>query len=249
MSTNALCGAALGAVLMLIVQANPAAALEAVTYVSSLGSDASPCTRTAPCKTVQAAYFATAADGEIFTLSPGPYGHVTINKSITITGIPGASLGDVYINAAPTDIVVLSGLHFEPTVNGGVRMVAGGKLLVDDCLIDSNGNYGISIDPSTNTTTVVSNCRITNNQVGVRITPGVGKTTAVTLNNVQIDHSTDHGLYVSGSSKTSVILNSSTLVYNQNTIYAGPNTKVFTLGNNLIIGSTIGAALVPLALK
>ena len=54
------------------------------TWVSGVGDDANPCSRTAPCKTFAGAISKTAAGGEIDALDPGGFGAVTITKSITI---------------------------------------------------------------------------------------------------------------------------------------------------------------------
>src|SRR6478735_7958431 len=56
------------------------------TWVSGVGDDANPCSRTAPCKTFAGAISKTAAKGEISVLDPGGYGAVTITKAITISG-------------------------------------------------------------------------------------------------------------------------------------------------------------------
>src|SRR5688572_25883320 len=54
------------------------------TWVSGVGDDVNPCSRTAPCKTFAGAISKTARDGEINCLDPGGFGAVTITKSITI---------------------------------------------------------------------------------------------------------------------------------------------------------------------
>ena len=54
------------------------------TWVSGVGDDVNPCSRTAPCKTFAGAISKTAANGEINCLDPGGYGTVTITKSMTI---------------------------------------------------------------------------------------------------------------------------------------------------------------------
>src|SRR5216117_82554 len=56
------------------------------TWVSGVGDDANPCSRTAPCKTFAGAISKTATDGEIDALDPGGFGTVTITKAITIDG-------------------------------------------------------------------------------------------------------------------------------------------------------------------
>ena len=56
------------------------------TWVSGVGDDVNPCSRTAPCKTIAGAISKTATGGEINILDPGGFGAVTITKSITIDG-------------------------------------------------------------------------------------------------------------------------------------------------------------------
>jgi hypothetical protein len=69
------------------VVAAPAAHAQATrTWVSGVGDDVNPCSRTAPCKTFAGAISKTAANGEISVLDPGGFGAITITKSITIDG-------------------------------------------------------------------------------------------------------------------------------------------------------------------
>src|SRR5712691_10767960 len=81
------------------------------TWVSGVGDDANPCSRTAPCKTFAGAISKTAAGGEISVLDPGGYGGVTITKSITINGIDQhagilvSGTNGVSISAGVADIV------------------------------------------------------------------------------------------------------------------------------------------------
>src|SRR3982751_3731335 len=76
----------LGLALALIALAIPASASAQATrtWVSGVGDDANPCSRTAPCKTFAGAISKTANGGEINCLDPGGFGGVTITKSITI---------------------------------------------------------------------------------------------------------------------------------------------------------------------
>src|SRR5216110_3192735 len=83
------------------------------TWVSGVGDDVNPCSRTAPCKTFAGAISKTASPGIINCLDPGGFGAVTITKSITIdcTGTIGSVLSSgvqgVVINPQPSDRVVL----------------------------------------------------------------------------------------------------------------------------------------------
>src|ERR671925_1109954 len=65
------------------------------TWVSGVGDDANPCSRTAPCKTFAGAISKTATGGEINTLDPAGYGGVTITKAITIDGGTGSGWASI----------------------------------------------------------------------------------------------------------------------------------------------------------
>src|SRR2546423_5166116 len=65
------------------------------TWVSGVGDDANPCSRTAPCKTFAGAISKTAEGGEIDALDPGGFGAVTITKAMTIDGTHGAGFGSI----------------------------------------------------------------------------------------------------------------------------------------------------------
>src|SRR5688500_34309 len=86
------------------------------TWVSGVGDDVNPCSRTAPCKTWAGAISKTAAGGEINALDAGGFGSVTITKAITIDGgesfasILASGTNGVTINAASTDTVTLRNL-------------------------------------------------------------------------------------------------------------------------------------------
>src|SRR5688572_33130134 len=73
------------------------------TWVSGVGDDVNPCSRTAPCKTLAGAISKTATGGEISILDPGGFGAVTITKSITIDG--GGIIGSI-LSSGTNGIVV-----------------------------------------------------------------------------------------------------------------------------------------------
>ena len=125
------------------------------TWVSGVGDDVNPCSRTAPCKTFAGAISKTAAGGEIDALDPGGFGGVTITKSITIDGgggvvasaLVGGSNGFV-INAQPTDVITLRNLSVSGAGIGinGVRFLAGRALHIEHCVIWGFTNHGIDIE-------------------------------------------------------------------------------------------------------
>jgi hypothetical protein len=95
----------------------PANAQATRTWVSGVGDDANPCSRTAPCKTFAGAISKTAAFGEINVLDPGGFGAVTITKSISIRSdhieagvLVSGTNGIVVSLPAATDRVLLEGL-------------------------------------------------------------------------------------------------------------------------------------------
>ena len=147
------------------------------TWVSGVGDDVNPCSRTAPCKTFAGAISKTAAGGEINCLDPGGFGAVTITKSLTITcqyteGGALAGGNGIVVNAGPTDVVVLRGLDIfgvNPPLNG-IRFVAGAALHVQDCSIkrfNAVNSNGISFAPSGASELYVSDTLISENGNGI----------------------------------------------------------------------------------
>jgi hypothetical protein len=152
----------------------PAHAQATRTWVSGVGDDANPCSRTAPCKTFAGAISKTAANGEINCLDPGGFGAVTITKAITISceagtaGVLVSGTNGIIVNAGANDIVNLKGLDIDGVGTGlnGIRFLAGAALVVDSCAIRgfaSATGFGISFAPTTIATLQVINSVITKN--------------------------------------------------------------------------------------
>ena len=131
------------------------------TWVSGLGDDANPCSRTAPCKTFAGAYSRTAAGGEIDVIDPGGFGTLNIGKAITIDGGGGqvasvlaAGTIGIQINAGANDYVTLRniringvGQYISPGVTG-VKFNSGGVLNIEYCVIEGFSSFGIDFEPS-----------------------------------------------------------------------------------------------------
>jgi hypothetical protein len=172
------------------------------TWVSGVGDDANPCSRTAPCKTFAGAISKTAAGGEISVLDPGGFGAVTITKSITING-DGTLAGilhslttGVIINAGANDRVVLRNLSLHGATNGlnGIRFLAGKHLLIDNCTISGFTTRGIEVSGGAGRVVEIRNTRISraaniaaagNNPTGVFVSTTTGLGLAI-LENVTI---------------------------------------------------------------
>jgi hypothetical protein len=123
------------------------------TWVSGVGDDANPCSRTAPCKTFAGAISKTAACGEISVLDPGGFGAVTITKSITINGdgtLAGilASLTNGIIVNGANAVVTLRSLSIDGACNGlnGIRFIQGSTLSVENTTIYGFTGFGIDIN-------------------------------------------------------------------------------------------------------
>lgn len=117
-----------------MLTSSPAQAQATRTWVSGVGDDANPCSRTAPCKTFAGAISKTAALGEIDCLDPGGFGAVTITKSITIdcTGTFGSVLvsgtNGIVVAAAATDVVRIRGVEFLGLNTGLVGIFVSGAV-------------------------------------------------------------------------------------------------------------------------
>lgn len=205
------------------------------TWVSGVGDDVNPCSRTAPCKTYAGAISKTAVNGEISTLDPGGFGAVTITKSITIDGTTGAGFGGVLASltngvvvndsaaASPnTAIVSLRNLSINGAGNGtnGIRFVAGKKLSVEGCVIVGfRGGTGHGIDIAltaaigTNQDVRITDTIIKDNLgAGIRVSnTAVGGLVLVTVDNCHLDGNANGMLTQAGAS---VQVNNSYFTFN-----------------------------------
>jgi hypothetical protein len=125
------------------------------TWVSGVGDDANPCSRTAPCKTFAGAISKTATGGEINVLDPGGFGALTITKSITVSAT-GATAGVLvsgtngFVVVAPGAQVILKGLDFDGLGTGlnGVRVDSAANVRIEDSDIYGFVDDGVNLDPS-----------------------------------------------------------------------------------------------------
>ena len=150
---TAFCTSVLIALVSLVAQAQAPR-----TWVSGVGDDVNPCSRTAPCKTFAGAIAKTVVGGEINTLDSGGFGALIISKSITIDGTVGlagnlaAGTTGFTINiTAPTDTaktVRLRGLSINGVGTGinGINVVAAAFISIEDCVIDGFTANGINVE-------------------------------------------------------------------------------------------------------
>jgi hypothetical protein len=151
------------------------------TWVSGVGDDVNPCSRTAPCKTFAGAISKTQTGGEICALDPGGFGSVTIIKSITIdgtgiiSGIAANGLTGITVNIDTKDTrdtakaVRLRGLIIDGYGSGvtGINVISG-NLVVEDSIIDGFAT-GIALKAGT---VFVKNCTLRNNGTAINVAEG-----------------------------------------------------------------------------
>jgi len=165
------------------------------TWVSGVGDDANPCSRTAPCKTWAGAISKTAACGEIDALDPGGFGAVTITKSITLDGtgtfasILASLVNGIIINAAATDVVTIRGISINGFCNGinGINILQAKAVNVEDCVIFRfNTGNGITVNETNDLRLNVRNTVIRDNTLDGINTFSSGGTVKATLQNVSL---------------------------------------------------------------
>lgn len=215
------------------------------TWVSGVGDDVNPCSRTAPCKTFAGAISKTATNGEINCLDPAGYGAVTITKSITIDcedtqgSILAAGTNGVIVNitaAADTKkAVTLRGLSINGAGTGinGVRVLAANRVNLEEVVISGFGTHGVSLEMTTGTTNVsIDSCSMRNNVGNGINTFIVGGNAQLDINNTNLN-TNNIGLNMSNSSKGSI--SNSTVNGNTTGIQAASASlavRALTISNN-----------------
>jgi hypothetical protein len=203
----------------LFIAAGIANAQAARTWISGVGDDVNPCSRTAPCKTFAGAISKTAVNGEINCLDPGGFGAVTITKSITLDcsgtfgNILASQTNGIIINitsdADTRKFVRIRGLQINGTANGlnGLRVIAASRVIVENVLISGFTQSGIAVLPAAgNADVTVSDSSITLNTTGIN----------------------------AGANAT-VRLNRNTITYNTTGISGAG--KIYSFGNNVLDGN------------
>jgi hypothetical protein len=184
------------------------------TWVSGVGDDANPCSRTAPCKTFAGAISKTAAKGEINVIDPGGFGAVTITKSIHIravgntAGVLTNAANAINVSAGANDRVTLSGLDINglDTAASGVKINSGRVVRIENCQIYGFATAGISFTPSTlNSRLVVQDTIIHDNTAGVGLlSQATVGGTGVTIRRTEFDDNLT-GVSAVGTSQTQTV--------------------------------------------
>ncbi len=219
------------------------------TWVSGVGDDANPCSRTAPCKTFAGAISKTAAGGEINCIDPGGFGAVTITKSITIDGggtfasILAAGTNGIVINAGVNDVVNIRNISINGNNTGlnGIRFLAGKSLSVTNCEIFRFTQNGIDVNKTASGELYVNDTRISNCTLnGIKVTTTVAPVLG-TIDNTTIDRCGSAGLRSERGTRLTV--SRSTFTNNPTGILVdgtGANAEVNVEHTTVVYSSSIG---------
>ena len=183
------------------------------TWVSGVGDDANPCSRTAPCETFAGAFSKTAAGGEIDVLEPGDFGALTITNAITIdgggaleAGVRVTSGNAITVNAGSSDVVALRNLSLQGlrTATAGIRLTSAKALHVEHCTMTQFSN-GIDLEPTTNPAQVFISDTISqdNSNAGLLAIGAATPYLQVSLDNSRFDNNVN-GVVAGGNTRFSI---------------------------------------------
>lgn len=165
------------------------------TWVSGVGDDVNPCSRTAPCKTFAGAISKTAEGGEIDALDPAGYGTVTITKAMTLDGGTGSGWASILASGVPgTTVNITGGTHINDAVvilrnityNGisqspspagthAINYVRAAQLIVENCFFENFSTTGINESSMASTSVLrVNGCSFTNTNTSILVTTSSG---------------------------------------------------------------------------
>jgi hypothetical protein len=235
------------------------------TWVSGVGDDVNPCSRTAPCKTFAGAISKTASPGIINCLDPGGFGAVTITKSITIdcTGTLGSVLSSgvqgIVINALTTDKIVLRAID----INGagttlgtnGVNVLQAKSVHLFDVNVANYSGQGVETTNTSNTIGLfLDSCQILNvNGTGVLAGSTSTGTTLMTVWDTDVSNN-GNGIDVTAASSSAQVSRS---IASRNTGFGfrvSPGTSggmaessTFSFNATGVIAGTSGAPTVRLS--
>jgi hypothetical protein len=212
------------------------------TWVSGVGDDANPCSRTAPCKTFAGAVSKTAPCGEISVLDPGGFGAVTITKALTLNGtgtlagiLSALANAAVIVNAGVNDTVILRDISMNGACSGvnGIRFLAGRALIVDHCWIYNMTTNGIDVASSGNLILNVLDSNITNMATGINFAPTAGSVVSE-IDHTTIQKLTGNGINTNANSSFVTVTNSNIINAAGNGVNAGGAGAVVNVDSSSI---------------
>jgi len=222
---------------------NSAQAQATRTWVSGVGDDANPCSRTAPCKTFAGAISKTASGGEINVLDPGGFGAVTITKSISIisqnieAGVLVSGTNGIVVNAGANDNIFLVGLDIEGLGTGlnGVQILGASTVSIRNCSIHNFTGNGVNLAGPANTKVAIQDSLISFNGGGLNVRGISGAS-----NNAVVDRTTFYthtNFAVQVAQGGQAFISASSLIGTGPKLVISGNGTVTSYGNNVIRGT------------
>lgn len=219
------------------------------TWVSGVGDDANPCSRTAPCKTWAGAISKTAPRGEIDALDPGGFGAVTITKAITLDGGGGvvasalvSGTNGIVISAGVNDVVTIRNLSIQGIGTGvsGIKLLNAKALHVEHCTISQFTQSGIDIEPTSNPVLVFVSDTTSQDNLNGFYASGTGVLVQATIVNSRFENNTN-GVFAADNTRFA-ILDSVASGNSGAGFIAQPNAgpAVVSIGNSMAGNNGIG---------
>jgi len=237
--------------LVVLAFSSVASAQATRTWVSGVGDDVNPCSRTAPCKTFAGAISKTAGGGEIDCLDPGGFGALTITKSITIDcdsgagGVLSSGGPGITVAAQPTDIIILRNL----TISGagttlgtnGINVITAKLVGLEDVVINYYSNACLNVSSSTTAVVYADDSKFINCPTAI----AAGNNSKITVTRSLIAGAPTAGISQSGAS---VVMISGSTVTNTGTAFLSAGGSVIgvsgcTLTYNTLVYNTNGGAI------
>ena len=192
------------------------------TWVSGVGDDLNPCSRTAPCRTWAGAISKTATSGVMNAIDPGSFGALTITKHITVDGggqmsattnslVNGMTINDGASATPNTAVVNLRNLSIDAPATGvnGINFIAGKTVNVENCVITGNtsaspSGAGIRVSLTVSGGNLnVKNTSIFKNRIGISATTTTGNVT-INVNGCNIENNTSDGIFLDNNAFATV---------------------------------------------
>jgi hypothetical protein len=193
------------------------------TFVSGVGNDSNPCTRTAPCLTWQGAEAKTLLGGEIDALDPADYGPLNITEALTIDG-GGGQAATIFATSGNSGIVVSAPITADVTIrnvriqgnagasitNGtGIYLNTAGTLHIEHCFIAGMASDGIFIypenQPGSGAQVFIDDTNVQDSGAsGVYVASQVSTNVHVTISNSRFKGNSSYGVWVADYSRVTL---------------------------------------------
>ena len=222
------------------------------TWVSGVGDDSNPCSRTQPCQTWAGALSKTLTGGEIDALDAGGFGTVTITKSITLDG-GGGQVASILVSgtdgidfAGPNDVVKIRNLSMNRigVSTSGIHFISGAVLHIENCNI-MNLTNGILLGNTSSSRMIVTNTFVTSSSAGGLLLRPTGGTANVAFLHSETSGNTTFGLKADdslGGAVTVMIKDSSFINNTTNGIETNGTAATVLVGSSVIAVNQTGVS-------